>query len=821
MKRLSTATRLSLSLAALSISVLLAAQSLGLVPDPTREALKGRKELCESVAIQCSVLAERGDIESIQAAARPLMQRNPEILSMGLRQADGTLLAVAGDHERLWSAGASAGTSNSSHVQVPIFRGSQRWGTMEICFKPLGSHGPLSFLGNPVIRLVLFMAGAGFVAYLIYLRKTLQYLDPSSVIPERVKAMLDTIAEGVLVLDQRERIVLANDAMVELTGEPATVLQGKSAAELKWLKPGADQPPDSFPWTSALRDGTTRKGEALNIRSQNGSRALTVNCAPIFGVNGATRGALLTFDDVTLIEATNAQLRETLGMLEKSRDEIERQNKELHALATTDPLTGCRNRRSFYPEFQNQWAAAKRYNQSVACIMVDVDHFKRINDKHGHTTGDQVLQGVAKILKDMARETDVVCRYGGEEFCILLPQADVTAAARAAERYRAAIESERCGAVAVTASLGVSAMHFGARDPQEILDQADKSLYAAKHGGRNRVVRWDEIMNTPEAAGKAQAPEPVHEEKAFKGPIAFHAVTALMSALSHRDKQTAEHSQRVADLCVTAARGMLPLRDCFLLEVAGLLHDIGKLGVPDAILRKPGPLNEDEWKIMRTHERMGVEIISAAFGSAGLSEIVKNHHVWFTGSPIGSDAPTGKGIPLGARLLSIADAYDAIVSNRPYRKGQSQQFAFAELRKGAGVQFDPELVEKFVEAIERRDSSSAAPPLEMSEETAVRIRLDLAKLACAADAKDLALVSHTAQELAAVAASDGLGGIAERVASLKESLDRPAGTEAELGKALAEVLSLTRELQELCRSATYERAPKEVVQESASVTTGS
>jgi len=797
-----------MSLAALSISVLLTAQSIGLVPDPSRLALKGRKDLCESLAITFSSAAQRGDIASLRASGKFLMARNADVLSIGLRLANGTLAAQSGEHERHWTAEkTTAGHSTASHVQVPILRNNQPWGSLEVCFKPLGAHGIWGFFQNPVTKLIMFMASFGFLAYLVYLRRTLKYLDPSAVIPERVKSMLDTLAEGVLVLDQRERIVLANDAFAELAGVSAASLVGRSAAELQWK--AQDSASEKFPWTTCLKGGETLKGTPLRLISENLTRALTVNCAPIHGVNGATRGALLTFDDVTIIEETNAQLRETLIKLEKSQDEIERQNVELQALASTDPLTGCRNRRSFYPELQTEWSAAQRYGKSLALVMLDVDHFKKINDTHGHSVGDQVLQGVSKILRTMARDTDLVCRYGGEEFCILLPYADVVAAFNAAERYRAAIEAERCGGVAVTASFGVSALHLGARDAQEILDQADKSLYAAKRSGRNRVVRWDQMPAQIEVASAKPVEAPKEAQK-FTGPIAFHAVTALMSALDHRDKSTAGHSRRVADLCVTAARGLMSARECFILEIAALLHDIGKMGVPDSVLRKPGPLTEEEWKLMHTHDRMGVEILSAAFGSNALTEMVAHHHVWYQPKTPEGAAPSGEKIPLGARLLSIADAYDAMVSNRPYRKGRSRQEAFAELRRAAGTQFDPALVEKFIQATGVPDAPGAPAHVEMNDEKAIRIRLDLAKLAAAADCNDLTTIAEAARALAEATSGD-ISSVAERVATLQQAVSHSGSPEADLER----IVAIARELQELCRSAESSGSEAPIQQETS------
>jgi diguanylate cyclase (GGDEF)-like protein/putative nucleotidyltransferase with HDIG domain len=786
--KVSTATRLSISLVALTLSVLLAAQSIGMMPDPADAALKGRKDLCESLAVGCSMAAQRGDLGAIRDMAGAILSHDKDLLSLGLRRADGQLLVDMGGHVGRWQLKPGE-RSNDSFVQVPIFQRDQQWGTLEICFKPLHGHGFLGFLGHPVLRLLLFTSALAYVAYLLYLRKTLRYLDPSSVIPERVKAMLDTLAEGVLVLDRRERVVLANDAFGSLVGRAASQLTGLAAATLPWSKTKGQDGQVLFPWARTLRTGVGHRGSPIALVSGEHSteRRLVLNCAPIHADKGSTRGVLLTFDDVTEIEATNNQLRETLDMLGRSRDEIERQNKELQALATTDPLTGCRNRRSFHAEFQSRWGAAMRYGKSLACVMVDVDFFKKINDRYGHTTGDQVLQHVASILRSLARDSDMVCRYGGEEFCMLLPEADVIAASQAAERFRATIESKSCGGVNVTVSVGISTQELGADSPQALLDQADKCLYAAKRGGRNRVVRWDEIRDTPLAQGpEASAlPSATPIPDRASVPISFHAVTALMSALAHRDKGTADHSRRVADLCAAAAVGLMSVKDRFVLEVGALLHDIGKLGVPDAILLKPGELNEQEWTIMRSHDRMGVEIISAAFGSTELTEIVRTHHAQFACDAFDPTLPKGRDIPLGARILALADAYDAMVSNRPYRGGRDRDKAFEELRRCSGGQFDPDLVEPFIAAVLARDRAaqgrlndhpSGAPETEagaseeLRDEMSLRIRLEVERLACAAEAKDLACLAEVAREVVAATADvEGLGDFSAKVKELERS----------------------------------------------------
>ena len=184
--------------------------------------------------------------------------------------------------------------------------------------------------------------------------------------------------------------------------------------------------------------------------------------------------------DISSLERKHAQLRKVLIRLRKSRKVVRRQNHELKALATRDPLTGCFNRRTLFAEFEKHWDASERFDRPLSCMMIDLDHFKSINDQHGHAVGDEVLKGVAETLKKTARRTDFVCRYGGEEFCVVLPQIDLAAAVNAAERFRQALASQPFGGIMVTASFGVSARSLGSKHPQELLEQADKSLIAAK-----------------------------------------------------------------------------------------------------------------------------------------------------------------------------------------------------------------------------------------------------------------------------------------------------------------------------------------------------
>jgi diguanylate cyclase (GGDEF)-like protein/PAS domain S-box-containing protein len=798
--------RSSLALVSLTVSILFAALAVGLVPDRHQAVLLGRKNLCEALAIECARGITMKDLTVTQGMLEKVRTRNPDMLSIGLRTTKGELLLAVGDHRRLWQE-KPTGPAIDTHMEVPIILGRRElaaavvtpkpWGKVEYRYLPPAPTGlAASLVASPTIRLVTFVAVCAFLSFTIYLGAIIRRATQTQagIVPRRVRATIDTLAEGVLILDKDQRIAMANEAFARLTGQTTEQLQGRSVAEFGWLHAQARKEGEAYPWSQAI-EGETQTGALLSLQTEGPRpRLLSVNSAPILGDDGSRRGVLATFDDLTLVEKKNSHLRKLLQKLMKSRADIRRQNQELKSLATRDALTKCLNRRSFFTHFEGHLTAAARYDYPLSCVMVDVDRFKSINDTHGHGVGDQVLQQVAELLRSLVRKSDLLCRYGGEEFCILLPHVDLDEAVQAAERFRAGIEEHRCSGIAVTASFGVSAVSLGAREPRALLDQADKALYAAKRAGRNRVVAWDQVEHTAPAEEARRGHSTPAVELDREVPLPFHAVTALVSALAYRHPDTAEHSRRVADLCVAAAEGLLSQGECYVLEVAGMLHDIGKLGVPDAILMKPGPLTESEWKVIRTHERIGEEIIAAAFTSEQLTAITRHHHARYGGTPHDPDALKGTDIPVGARILAIADAYDAMVNDRVYRKGMGQEAAFAELRRCAGTQFDPELVERFIATVLARDDSRTPPEFTLTKQTALRIGVQIEKLSHALDAQDTASLATMAGRLHATASEYGIAPIAEAAARL----ERTAGA----GGDREELIALTIDLLDLCR-ATY------------------
>jgi diguanylate cyclase (GGDEF)-like protein/PAS domain S-box-containing protein len=400
------------------------------------------------------------------------------------------------EHGELWDT--EAGTASSAtQVRVPIARSGKHWATLEVRFESKTAGGAVGLLESlwqrTIIRLLLLVGSLGFTGYWIYMRRTLRHLDPSAVIPTRVQAALDVMSEGVVLLDPQGRIVLSNEAFAARSGRSAESLLGAQLSELEWQR-GAEARGLEFPWWEALREGRISTGTALSIEREPGDvRILLLNVSPILDGWGKPKGAIATFDDVTELEHKKAALEEAMTSLEKSRDEIQLQNQELELLAKKDPLTGLANRRSFMEWFEMQFSHAQTEGLDLQCIMADIDHFKQVNDTHGHAAGDEVIQRVSELLSSAVRNSDAVCRYGGEEFCIVLPGASKQTACDVANRLCQNAHSPGFARVPISVSFGTASIRSGSETIAVLLDQADKALYASKEAGRDRVTSWEDI----------------------------------------------------------------------------------------------------------------------------------------------------------------------------------------------------------------------------------------------------------------------------------------------------------------------------------------
>lgn len=503
--------RISFGLAMLTVAMLLVTDLLGLVPDTKNAQLQSRKIIAESLAVQLSTdLADR-QIHSVEETMRAVVERNEALLSGAIRIEEGGLIGEFGGHEKHWTLQPEE-RSTPTQVQVPIYNNHGHWGTVELSFKPLAESGELFSSHSSFLAVTLFMGLVGFIAYLLFLKRTMRELNPDAVIPERVRKALDTLAEGLLIVDQKGYIVFSNAAFARKTGLTPKQLVGKESAALDWDMGLSDVADDKLPWFSVLEGKTLPKG--ITVRLKTGIKTtytFAVNASPITASADKIRGALITFDDITEIEAKNAELCRTLNKLEKSQREITRQNQELQVLATRDPLTNTLNRRSLFQGFETLFTEAQEGSEELSCIMVDIDHFKLVNDRFGHAVGDKVIKLLANILTEHSRPNDLVGRFGGEEFCVVLPGVGIKVAASIAERMRLAIQegegAKFTSVLRITSSFGVSTLSSRVENHAELLEQADQALYTAKEGGRNRVVSWSSALEDETSEGDSKPPQ--------------------------------------------------------------------------------------------------------------------------------------------------------------------------------------------------------------------------------------------------------------------------------------------------------------------------
>lgn len=644
-----------------------------------------RVSLCQDLATGCSLHVRREDYRAIEKHIEEFSEHVSHVASVKLSRFDGIPIHSVGEHDKHWVLGPDE-ESTIYNMRLPILRAGRPWATLEIAFDNNYQESQYWNYAR-AIGLTLLL---NLISFGLLLRRALAVLDPATAVPRRVRNTLDTLAGGVVILDGQQRIVLANETFQKSCGVSADKLTGLTLDRFNWRIENSEAP-----WSQAMKSRNRCSGvTAFLIGKDKDERCFVVNATPVFDTKEHLAGTMVSFEDVTTLQQQKQTLLRALDDLNQSKEMIREQNLRLQELASKDGLTNVSNRRALFEELEKQWSSFQLVEKPLCCVMLDVDHFKKLNDTAGHATGDQVLREVARIITETVGDAGIVGRYGGEEFCVILPQHDPQQATKIAERVRLAICQRLADPYQVTASFGVSSASFGAASFQQLLEQADQSLYAAKHAGRNAVRLWN-----PDLAAEMEATNKTSRESAVNAavqPISYQAVTSLLSALAYRDAHTASHSQRVAEMGVNLARGLMPVTQLYLLEIAGLLHDIGKIGVPDSVLLCPGRLTEEQWKIMEAHARIGVEIIESSFNSPALSEIVRYHHYRYDGINTPPGDPVGDEIPLGARVISIVDAFDAMVSDRVYRKGRSAELAFAELRRCAGTQFDPNLVERFI-----------------------------------------------------------------------------------------------------------------------------
>jgi two-component system cell cycle response regulator len=366
----------------------------------------------------------------------------------------------------------------------------------------------------------------------------------------------------------------------------------------------------------------------------------------------------------------------------------------LEAAARTDVLTGLLNRRGFEETFDTELERAKRSGRELSLIVGDLDHFKALNDRHGHGAGDAALEAVATVMNATKRRIDSTARIGGEEFALVVPETDEHEAYMLAERLRLAVsEAFADGAPSLTISFGVAVYPRHGRTAETLFLAGDQALYAAKELGRDRTV-----IHNPEVADVIGGVAAKARESGGEGYLA--TVLALAEALEARADGTVSSSRVVSRYAELIARELVLPEDVVeRVRIGGLLHDVGKIGVPEDVLNKPEPLDEDDWQEIRRHPLVAARILDSNV-VADIRGWILSHHERLDGQGY-PQGLAGDEIPLEARILAVADSYQAMTSERIYRNAMSAGEARVELQRGAGTQFDARVVQAFLRVLDR------------------------------------------------------------------------------------------------------------------------
>lgn len=407
-------------------------------------------------------------------------------------------------------------------------------------------------------------------------------------------------------------------------------------------------------------------------------------------------------------ERLPADQHDETGLLQRVFNEmtttLKASQERLMTLIDTDPLTEVDNHRRFHERLLQEIKRCEVSGESLSLLICNVDNFQAFNQQYGYAHGDEALKLFAECLKANVPEVGIIARYAGDKFAVLLPTHTLEEAEAVAEKIRTACTDWTCErgiGEGLTTSIGCAQFGTHSKQADGFVMAAELAAVMAKQLGRNRVCRFDSLPGTDEGA------DPYQLYQFFQdGSLA--TIQALAAAVDAKDAYTRGHSQRVAQYASELAKYVgLSESEVELVRITGTLHDVGKIGVPDSILKKPERLTDEERLIMETHTVLGEEIVKKAPQLAPTLPGVRHHHERWDGKGY-PDGLAGEAIPLIARLLAVADTYDAMTSDRPYRKGMDIEIALNEIEKGAGTQFAPELAIQFVEMIRQWTGKKAA-----------------------------------------------------------------------------------------------------------------
>jgi len=459
------------------------------------------------------------------------------------------------------------------------------------------------------------------------------------------KTTLVSIGDGVISTDNQGNVVILNKVAEQLTGWTQIEAFGKPLEKVfniinEFTRERCDNAVNKVFSTCDIIEAASNK---ILVSKDNTEKSIEDSAAPIKDEKGNISGVVLVFRDFT---------------------EKKQRQEEIKYLSYHDQLTGLYNRR-FYEEELRRLDTER--NLPLTIVMGDVNGLKLVNDSFGHVMGDSLLKKVSELLKHVCRGDDIIARLGGDEFVILLPKTDSNEAEQIINRVTACSLVEKVGAIDISISFGYETKNIAEENIEEIFKKSEDHMYKKK------------LFESPSMRGKT--------------------ISAIIRTLHEKNKREEQHSHRVSALCESMGESLnFPKYEIQELKTVGLLHDIGKIAIDENILNKPGKLTNEEWEEIRRHPEISYRILSTVNDMSQMAEYVLAHHERWDGKGYPKGLK-GEDIPLVARIITIADSYDAMTSERSYRSALTEEVAIAELQKNAGLQFDSNLLKIFIEKV--------------------------------------------------------------------------------------------------------------------------
>ncbi len=519
---------------------------------------------------------------------------------------------------------------------------------------------------------------------------------------QRRLVMFDNIPDLVSLIDPKDYALIdANNTYLKKEGLSRKEAIGKKCYEVTHKKSApCSGRIEACPLRETIKTHNTAIAEHIHYDKRNNPYHVEI-------ITSYIKDPLTKKDLVLHISRRGPFLKK---LHESIKEKSKKYFKELKKLVVRDPLTATYNYRYLMERLPGETYRAKRYGYPFSLALVDIDYFKSINDAYGHQVGNRILVEFSDFLKKTLRQSDILARYGGEEFVVLMTNTNRLDAQQAANRLIDKISGHIFKIEGVTvrlkASVGIATLSIeqDCDNPVKLLNAADEALQRAKDAGGNSAVVFSELYK--EKKKNLRKISPYKEVSMLKRKIqklgervdhvVLESIYAFSKSLEARDYYTAEHAEEMVSLVMKIGKHIGLGQDMLnSLERGAMLHDIGKIGITDSILRKKSQLTSEEYQLIKAHPKIGAEIIRSIHFLKDVVPVVLYHHERWDGSGYPSGLK-GREIPLSARIVAIADAYQALISDRPYRKAYSKKEALQILKKEAGVHFDEDLVDILV-----------------------------------------------------------------------------------------------------------------------------